>query len=182
LANAHRIFRSGLLMAGFLALASCAVSAAQPPPNLAVLPFEIHDTSGETGPSRHDTMLAGLTRVVGERIATSGLYGVVTGDRVSAAVKAVNSGTFLRNCNGCELDIARRAGADAVMIGWIWKVSTLILTLHVEIKDVASGRTIYARVFDFRGDNEKAWQRAADYMVQTMPRPVARPQPQDLGQ
>lgn len=27
-------------------------------------------------------------------------------------------------------------------------------------------KVVYAHAFDFRGDNERAWQRAADYMVQ----------------
>jgi hypothetical protein len=113
-------------------------------------------------------MLAGVTRFSAERIAAAGLYDIVPAAEVAKAVAEVNSGTYLRGCNGCELDIARRAGADAVMIGWVWKVSTLLGTLHVEIKDVSTGRTTYSKVFDFRGDNEKAWQRAADYMVGTM--------------
>jgi hypothetical protein len=110
-------------------------------------------------------MLARLTSFVGARIAAAGIYDVVPPERVAKAIAEVNPGTYLRGCNGCELDIARRAGADQVMIGWFWKVSTLIGTLHIEIKDVATGRTTYAKVFDFRGDNDKAWQRAADYMV-----------------
>ena len=85
--------------------------------------------------------------------------------RVAKAVAAANPGTYLRGCNGCELDIAKSVGADAVMIGWFYKMSTLVGTLHVVIKDVATGKVIYAHVFDFRGDNEKAWKRAADYMV-----------------
>ncbi len=138
-------------------------------PSLAVLPFEINDTSGEVGgTARHEAMLAGLTRVVSAAIADSGLYAVVPDEGVWRAIAQVNSGTFLRACNGCEIDIAQRAGADQVLVGWIWKVSTLVGTLHIEIKDVATGRTVYARVFDFRGDNEKAWQRAAAYMVGTL--------------
>ncbi|MBZ0208220.1 MAG: DUF3280 domain-containing protein [Hyphomicrobium sp.] len=166
--NVCRIHRAAWVVASLLAWAACAW-AEGPPQTIAVLPFEIHDTSGEVGsPTRHDAMLAALTRLVGEKIEASGLYRVVPQPRVDSAVASVNSGTFLRSCNGCEIDIARRAGADAVLIGWFWKVSTLIGSLHIEIKDVASGRTVYARVFDFRGDNEKAWQRAAEYMVGTL--------------
>jgi hypothetical protein len=136
---------------------------------LAILPFELHDTSGELGaPNRHDGMLATLTRSVGEKIAAAKLYDVVAEPRVAAAVEAVRPGTYLRQCNGCELDIAKRVGADRVMVAWIYKVSSLVLTLHVAIKDAATGEIVFARVFDFRGDNEKAWQRAADYMVKSL--------------
>lgn len=169
-------------MASLLAWAACA-RAEGAPQTLAVLPFEIHDTSGEAGsPTRYDAMLAALTQLVGEKIEAARLYRVVPQPRIDSAVADVNSGTFLRSCNGCELDIARRAGADAVLIGWFWKVSTLIGTLHVEIKDVASGRTVYVRVFDFRGDNEKAWRRAAEFMVGTLRQSGAGAVPASRGQ
>jgi hypothetical protein len=161
--------RVGLALVAAIVWSGTAVADPGPRPKLAILPFEINDTSGEVGTAaRHEKMLASLTGFSAERIAAAGLYDVVPAERVAAAVAEVNPGTFLRACNGCELDIARRAGADAVMIGWVWKVSTLIGTLHVAIKDVASGRTTYAKVFDFRGDNEKAWQRAVGYMVETL--------------
>jgi hypothetical protein len=153
------------------------------PQTLAILPFEIRDTSGEVGaPERHDAMLAGLTRVMGEKIEGAHLYKVIPHARVAEAVAAVNPGTFLTNCNGCELDIGRKAGADQVMIGWIYKVSTLVGSLHIEIKDVTSGKTTYARVFDFRGDNETAWQRAADYMVRTFRKSGGDAQSPPIGQ
>jgi len=159
----------GLALAALIAWIGVNSANAQPRAKLAILPFEINDTSGEVGPaSRHAEMLSGLTRYSGERIKASGLYDVVEPAAVAKAVTEVNPGTYLRACNGCELDIARKAGADQVMIGWVWKVSTLIGTLHIEIKDVASGRTTYSKVFDFRGDNRNAWERATAYMVESM--------------
>jgi hypothetical protein len=149
-----------------------AVNAGEDPrQTLAVLPFEIKDTSGEVGGgSRHEAMLAGLTRYVARRVAASGAFDVLDEAHVTAAVKAADPGTYLRSCNGCEIDIAQSVGADAVMIGWFYKVSTLIGTLHVVVKEVSTGKVIYAHVFDFRGDNEKAWQRAASYMIEGLER------------
>ena len=159
----------GLALAALVAWIAVTPSTAEARKKLAILPFEIHDTSGEAGPaSRHAEMLSKLTQYTGERIEASGLYDVVEPSAVAKAVAEVNPGTNLRACNGCEFDIARKIGADEVMIGWVWKVSTLIGTLHVEIKDVASGRTTFAKVLDFRGDNSKAWDRAAAYMVDGM--------------
>ena len=136
---------------------------------LAVLPFEIEDTSGEVGPAnRHDAMLSRATTLVRDEIAAAQLYRVVPGNLTEQAVAAVNSGTHLRRCNGCEIDIAKRLGARYVLIGWIYKVSTLILTLHVDIKDVMTGKPVYARVFDFRGDNERAYAHAARTLVRSL--------------
>ena len=136
---------------------------------LAVLPFEIEDTSGEVGPAnRHDAMLSRTTTLVRDEIAAAQLYRVVPGNLTEQAVAAVNSGTHLRRCNGCEIDIAKRVDARYVLIGWIYKVSTLVLTLHVDIKDVETGKPVYARVFDFRGDNERAYAHAAKTLVRSL--------------
>lgn len=161
-----------LLLSGFAVVAGLsgpAGAGAEGRHRLAVLPFEIEDNSGEVGdPGRHRAMLEGLTRIVGETVAASGLYDVVPQPSVAEAIAAENSGTYLRRCNGCELDIARSVGASHVMTAWIFKMSTLILTLHVVIKDAVTGDVVYSGVFDFRGDNEKAWRRAADYMVRAL--------------
>jgi Protein of unknown function (DUF2380) len=183
---ARRLIAASLLLGAGLALALGAAAGAsaeeRAPQTLAILPFEIDDTSGEVGsPHRHDAMLAALTRIVGERIEAAHLYKVVPPALVDKAVAAENSGTYLRDCNGCELSIARRAGADRVMIGWIFKMSSLVLTLHIAIKDVATGKQLYARAFDFRGDNETAWRRAADYMVGALAK-SGETRSQSLGQ
>lgn len=187
MANLHTMYRAArarcrrtpllgfvLLLAGLALASSAAVpvwAGDLPRHRLAVLPVEIADNSGESGAAdRHKAMLTGLTRVVNEQLAASGLFEVVPQERVAEAVAAENPGTYLRACNGCERDIAKRVGADRVMMVWIFKMSSLVLTLHVVIKDVATGDVVFAHAFDFRGDNEKAWQRAGKYMVATLAR------------
>lgn len=137
--------------------------------SLAVLPFEIEDNSGELDPpERHAAMLHQLTQGVANKLSAAKLYTVVPADKVSQAVSAENSGTFLRNCNGCEVDIGKRAGAQRVLIGWVFKMSTLIGTLHIEIKDVSTGNIVYTRAFDFRGDDPRAWDRASKIFVEEL--------------
>jgi len=143
---------------------------------LVVLPFEIQDTSGEVGPAdRHDAMLGRLTALVRDAIAAGQLYRVQPKDLTDRAVEAVNANTFLRNCNGCEVDIAKRLNANYVLVGWIYKVSTLILALHVNVKDAMTGKTIYARAFDFRGDNDEAYARAAKALVRSLAEELPMP-------
>src|SRR5262245_17227026 len=136
---------------------------------LVVLPFEIQDTSGEVGPAdRHAAVLARLTALVRDEIASGRLCRVESKSRTDWAVEAVNPNTFLRSCNGCEIDIANRLRADYVLVGWIYKVSSLILALHVDVKDVTTGKSIYASVFDFRGDNEQAYAHAAKALLRSL--------------
>jgi hypothetical protein len=74
----------------------------------------------------------------------------------------------LRNCNGCELDIGRALGADVVILGWVQKVSNLILNLNIEVKDVASGKTLYTKSVDLRGNTDNSWLRGIHYMVDSI--------------
>jgi len=171
LASASRALVAALLGTALTILALQPSKAAEPADlkTLVVLPFEIHDTSGEAGPAdRHDALLGRLTARVRDEIAAGQLYRVEPKNRTDRAVEIVNPSTFLRSCNGCEIDIAQRLGANYVLVGWIYKVSSLILALHINVKDVVTAKTIYARVFDFRGDNEQAYAHAAKALVRSL--------------
>ena len=56
---------------------------------------------------------------------------------------------YLRACNGCELDLARSAGADLVLLGRFNKISTLIGSMSIAVEDARSGALLYAQSFGF---------------------------------
>ena len=74
----------------------------------------------------------------------------------------------MRNCNGCELDIGRALDADVVILGWVQKVSNLILNLNIEVKDVATGKILYTKSVDLRGNTDNSWLRGIHYMVDSI--------------
>ncbi|MFY9629171.1 MAG: DUF2380 domain-containing protein [Methylocystis sp.] len=63
--------------------------------------------------------------------------------------------------------MARRAGAKLMLFG-IHKVSTLGKWARVELIDVVEDRLLEERRLSFRGDNDEAWRRAADYVAQRL--------------
>ncbi len=73
-----------------------------------------------------------------------------------------------RNCNGCELDIGRALDADVVILCWVQKVSNLILNINIEVKDVASGNTLYTKSVDLRSNSDNSWLRGIRYMVDSI--------------
>jgi hypothetical protein len=93
---------------------------------------------------------------------------VVPQAEINKAVNDAQLGTYIHTCNQCEYDLAKTVNGDKVMVGWIYKMSILVLTLHIEVKDVESEKTLISKAYDFRGDNEKAWLRAAKYMVRDL--------------
>ena len=104
-----------------------------------------------------------------QELGRSGLYAVV--DLTSAReliAKLQSQQRYLHDCNGCDLEVGRKLGAEQVMVAWVDRVSGLILTLTFEIHDVASSRILLRKSFDFRGDNDAAWKHAIRYMVRDL--------------
>jgi len=44
----------------------------------------------------------------------------------------------------------------------------LISTLHVEFKEVESGKLIKRKSYDFRGNTDQAWERAIKYAMRDL--------------
>jgi len=162
-----RFSLAGLLFAALLLQPSMAGAAAAK--KLAILQLEIEDITSASGSQPwHQESLHRLTDILGADLAKADIYEIVTQANVDAATAAFAPISALHNCNGCEIDIARKVGADRVMVAWIFKMSLLVMALHVEIKDVSTGATVYRKIFDFKGDNEESWRRASKYMVREL--------------
>ncbi|MGH6918004.1 MAG: DUF3280 domain-containing protein [Geminicoccaceae bacterium] len=148
------------------------------PPSLLVLNLELVDTSGEVTDQReeHERRLVAVREILASELAARQVYEVVDPGRIQAAIDATRERQYLHACNGCEIRFAREVDADRVLTGHVRKVSSLIMALWVDIKDAASGRQIVRKVLDFRGDNDKAWQRAALYLARELEQlpPAAR--------
>ncbi len=70
-----------------------------------------------------------------------------------------------RTCDGCEIDAARNADTQVSIIGWVQKVSNLILNINVVVRDVATGRRIGGGSVDIRGDTDESWTRGLAYLM-----------------
>ncbi len=66
------------------------------------------------------------------RLAASGRYELI--DTAPAAAEVARAG-YWHSCNGCEAPIAATLGADLALVGWVQKVSNLILNLNLTIRD-----------------------------------------------
>ena len=94
------------------------------------------------------------------------LYDVVDNAPVASLIAAERARQSLLECNGCELEIARRAGAERVLLAWVQKVSNLILNLNAGVKAVRTGRILMIRSVDLRGNTDDSWARAARRLAQ----------------
>jgi hypothetical protein len=128
---------------------------------LAFFGFELINTSPE--PTRPDETgrLATIGDIAKAELAKHG-YELVDSAPVADEVAKRRP---LRDCNGCELDLAKRLGANLAAFGWVQKVSNLILNINLQIRDVATGRLVQAASTDIRGNTDESWEHGIRYLI-----------------
>lgn len=148
-----------------LLLALAVTNARAAEPKVAIFDFELVDTSleGATYGPRADQQarLALVTNQLRDRLAKSGRVEVVDIAAVAAQARAAD----LRTCEGCDAQFAREVGAGYSIVGWVQKVSNLILNMNVMVREAKSGRVVFVKSADMRGNTDESWSRAVDYLV-----------------
>lgn len=139
---------------------------AQAPIKIAIFEFELEDFSAGgpiAGESAAETArLQLVTREAKRLLAKSGRYALV---ETSAADTEAMRAHWLRNCNGCEADIAASLGAEQSLLGIVQKLSVLVHTLRFEIKDAKTGRVVWNIQTDLRGDTDESWLRSVKFLM-----------------
>jgi hypothetical protein len=177
----ERTMRSGFFLRRRSLLAACAVgllgggspltlqaSADPSPVKIAVFDFELDDFSGGAGiAGDHAADLAQLDRATSEArrlIAQSGRYSLVdVANTESDAVK----GRALRQCNGCEADIALKLSADQSFVGVVTRISRTEYVVRFQIRDVHTGALVLARQSDLRIGADYSWNRGAASLIKS---------------
>jgi len=136
---------------------------------IAILDFDLVDDQHELSPATIEyPRLRAIRDQLQEEFAKSHLYRVVDLGPASELIKKYQSETQLHTCNGCELEIARSLHADRVLIGWVQKVSNLILNINIQIEDAATGAVLLNKSVDLRGNTDETWRRGVSYLVRSM--------------
>jgi hypothetical protein len=147
------------------ALAASIAGAAEPA-RIAVFDFELIDTSlqGEMAGAdpAHEARLRMIEADLRQGLEASGRFQLV--DTAPAVAKIAAAGV-LWSCNGCEVGIARRLDAELALVGWVQKVSNLILNINLRIRDVATRDQVFAGSVDIRGDTDESWRHGIRYLL-----------------
>lgn len=160
-----------LAMAAVLAPLTFPPSAgALEPTTIVVLDFDYSDSSGEPRDQEaiHRARLSDFAERIRTALAASGAYRVVAAQCPAPPCSA-------KDYEAEELfDFARRAGAKLMLFGGVHKMSTLVQWARVELVDIDENRLVDDRRLSFRGDDEEAWRRAADYVSEKLTKPAAQ--------
>jgi hypothetical protein len=152
-----------VLIASFVAIvARGAAALAAEPRATAVFPVELWDTSGEaTKPGQVERLKLATSKLI-ELMERTGRYRSVDLSRFTARIAATEP---RYNCNECWRDVARDAGAELAVLAVVHKVSTLISSVDLYVADLATGAYIAHADAQFRGDDDRAYVRAFEFLV-----------------
>ena len=154
-------------LALLLALCGAVAAAAEPLPTLAVIGFELVDDQPD--PIRdadHKRRLAALQAQLQQGLHQRGLYRVIDTAPAQAQIDALRAqNAFLYRCNGCLAEVGQRLGTRLVAVGWVQRVSELILNVNVSVRDAATDQEVLAKSVDMRGNNDESWTRAMAFML-----------------
>jgi Protein of unknown function (DUF2380) len=135
-------------------------------PRAAVFPFELSDGSIEgelAGPRADETRrLALLTEELRQLAARAANYEVVDLAGLTAEIEKVAP---IYKCDGCEVDLARRVGADVTITGYVRKISNLIMKVVIIVRDVETGKVTRVHQVDIKGNTDETWLRGVRYIV-----------------
>ena len=145
-----------------LALCMLSAPALAAPRTVAIFDFNMINTSPAPTTADETARLQSLDRQLHAALAAPGRYEPVDVGPVRGELANVRP---IRGCNGCELDLARKAGAELAAYGWVQKVSNLILNINVVIEDAKTGQVLKAESVDIRGNTDESWHRGLRYLI-----------------
>lgn len=157
-----RISAALVLLASSFATAPRGTALAAEPLATAIFPVELWDTSGEGTKAGQPERLKLATNKLTELMEHTGRYRGVDLSRFAARIAATEP---RYNCNECWRDVARDAGAELAVLAVVHKVSTLISSVDLYVADLATGEHIAHADAQFRGDDDRAYVRAFEFLV-----------------
>nr|WP_243849306.1 DUF3280 domain-containing protein [Paraburkholderia rhizosphaerae] len=112
---------------------------------------------------------AARVRVVSDELRSQlnkrALYRVADNGPADSMITGLRATQNLNACNGCELEIGRKLNVDRVGVCWVQKISNLILNINLRVEDVATGKMVFQRSVDMRGNTDRSWRRGASALV-----------------
>ncbi len=149
-----------------LVLWSCTAAAAEPQ-TIAVIGFELLDDQPDpVRDADHKRRLAALQVQLQQGLHQRGLYRVVETAPAQAQIEALRAqNAYLHRCNGCFTEVGQRLGTRLVAVGWVQRVSELILNVNVSVRDATTDQELLSKSVDMRGNNDESWTRAMAFML-----------------
>ncbi len=138
---------------------------------LAVYPCEFYDTSGGGDPIEKEQdrkRIKMVSEVLLNGMAAKPFYQLVDtaeAGKVDSPNAWFAADGLFRECGGCEAEITRLLGARISMACVVQKVSNLILSINVYMRDAKTERLLGNYSASMRGNSDYTWARSARWLL-----------------
>jgi hypothetical protein len=154
-----------LVGAALLAGSASFSLAAEATGSAAILGVTLIDTSteGDYNPPREDetARIALLRGQLADSLAERGWTLIDPAPVADQLDRVVNPA----DCNGCDARLGAELGADLAVTAEVQKVSNLILTINVLVRDTGSGDLVAVGNADIRGNTDQSWTRGLSWVM-----------------
>jgi hypothetical protein len=100
-----------------------------------------------------------------DQLRSRDLFHVADNAPAGNLIASLQASQDLNACNGCELEVGRTLGVERVGVCWVQKISNLILNINLRVEDVATGKAVFQRSVDIRGNADQSWRRGVKSLV-----------------
>jgi len=154
----HAVTAAGLLLGSSL-ISDASAETAGHALAVSVDDFKYRDTSNEPTDQTavHEKRLRAFMTALRDDLTADHRFELVPS---SCASNCPTDGPALRD----RLRAASQAGAQILIIGGFHKMSTLVQLAQTVAIDTTSQSIVFRKYFQFRGDNDEAWQRAERFV------------------
>jgi hypothetical protein len=158
------------IIAALVVSVVCVVGeAAQAAERIVIFPFDLllqkkeedfFYGASKPSPDEQRRLAASLEQLRG-LIAAEGRYEIVD---IAPFAKEIEEAAPLYDCNGCELDLAKKIGSDVAVVSVVDKASDTLLNMQINIVNVATGATLKRGSVVIQGNTDEAWARAVKWI------------------
>jgi hypothetical protein len=162
-----RQWSSVLIAAALLCCSRATVAADDSPPALALIGFELVDDHPDAGRAMQlGSRLAAIKAQLEQGLHQRSLYRVIDTAEAKDLIDALRErNEFLYRCNDCLADVGQRLGTRLIALGWVQRVSELILNVNVSVIDAQTGVEVLSKSVDLRGNTDETWARGVNFML-----------------
>jgi Protein of unknown function (DUF2380) len=165
LVGSHSLSAAASLLCAAVLAALPARADTVAPIKLAVFDFELEDSSAAATSEQAPADAARLTEVtteVRQLFAHSGRYSLVD---TGAADTPVAKAHTLSRCNGCDVAIALKLGAEQSFVGVVKRITRTEYVVRFEIRDAGTGDIVSAANSGLRMGADYSWGRGAMRLI-----------------
>ena len=138
---------------------------------IAIFRCEMFDTSGASNPiqkAQEEKRLDRVTQLITEGYDKDARYTTIDGAQASTVdspyARLAKDG-IISTCNGCEAKLARAINATHSLGCLVHKVSNLIMSITVYMRDANTEQLLEQHSADLRGNSDQSWERTALWLL-----------------